>query len=216
MALGQAPKLNAFVSFILVHSHITSNITFHQQWKRAQNYKYRIMAWLHVKILIWIYVSITHRATKHLWIFITKMNCVLPNPCQSTQIAASNAVLDSIWLDRPCEIVCCYQNGMDCRRIASVLTLTFENFVNVFTRNSALTEIVCPVLPEVKFGSFDPADCISQKVTHGTNCTLTCDDGFELKGPSVKTCGGKRTGVWSNRNKYPTCVGNCRCFGLLW
>lgn len=61
---------------------------------------------------------------------------------------------------------------------------------------------------EVTFGHYDPEDCTQQKIMHGTNCTLTCNPGFELKGPPVKTCGGKKTGIWSNRNKHPKCIGN--------
>lgn len=58
------------------------------------------------------------------------------------------------------------------------------------------------------FGRFDPSDCQDQKVVHGSNCTLICEPGFEVKGPTVKTCGGKKSGIWSNRNKHPKCVGN--------
>lgn len=69
-------------------------------------------------------------------------------------------------------------------------------------------EITCTGLPEInKFGHYDPTDCTNQKVTHGSNCTLICDPGFEVKGPTVKTCGGKKSGVWSNRSKLPKCVG---------
>lgn len=66
---------------------------------------------------------------------------------------------------------------------------------------------MCFGLPEVAFGYYDPTDC-NQKVVHGSNCTLMCAPGFEVKGPAVKTCGGKKSGVWSNRNKQPKCVGN--------
>lgn len=69
-------------------------------------------------------------------------------------------------------------------------------------------EIMCAGLPEIsKFGHYDPTDCTNQKVAHGSNCTLICDEGFEVKGPTVKTCGGKKSGVWSNRSKLPKCVG---------
>lgn len=68
-------------------------------------------------------------------------------------------------------------------------------------------EILCNALPPVNFGSYDPTDCSDQKLAHGTNCTLICEPGFEVKGPSSKICGGKKTGIWSNRNKQPKCVG---------
>lgn len=70
------------------------------------------------------------------------------------------------------------------------------------------TEILCPALPKIPFGDYDPTDCSEQKIAHGFNCTIKCPFGFEVKGgPSVKSCGGKRTGVWSNKNKSPKCIG---------
>ena len=57
------------------------------------------------------------------------------------------------------------------------------------------------------FGGYDPTDCAVQKALHGSNCTIVCPDGFDVKGPAMKTCTGRRTGVWSNRNKTPKCVG---------
>lgn len=68
-------------------------------------------------------------------------------------------------------------------------------------------EILCSALPPVNFGQYDPTDCTDQKLAHGTNCTLICNSGFEVKGPSSKMCGGRKTGIWSNRNKQPKCVG---------
>lgn len=59
------------------------------------------------------------------------------------------------------------------------------------------------------FGQYDPTDCTNQKVVHGSNCTIVCDRGFEVRGPAVKACGGKKSGIWSNRNKLPKCVGEC-------
>lgn len=67
---------------------------------------------------------------------------------------------------------------------------------------------MCFGLPKVAFGYYDPSDCHDQRVAHGSNCTLQCAPGFEVKGPTVKTCGGKKSGIWSNRNKQPKCVGN--------
>lgn len=64
----------------------------------------------------------------------------------------------------------------------------------------------------MNFGYYDPTDCTNQKVVHGSNCTLICEEGFEVKGPTVKTCTGKRSGVWSNRNKLPKCVGQQQYF----
>lgn len=72
---------------------------------------------------------------------------------------------------------------------------------------SFFAEILCNALPPINFGQYDPTDCTDQKLAHGTNCTLICDRGFAVKGPASKTCGGKRTGIWSQRNKQPKCVG---------
>ncbi|KAG4075716.1 hypothetical protein HA402_003541 [Bradysia odoriphaga] len=68
-------------------------------------------------------------------------------------------------------------------------------------------QILCPALPKIAFGEYEPTDCSEQKIAHGFNCTIICPFGFEVKGgPAVKTCGGKRTGVWSNKNKSPKCI----------
>lgn len=67
-------------------------------------------------------------------------------------------------------------------------------------------QILCPPLPNIPYGSYEPADCEGSKSSLSTNCTITCMEGFELKGPSFKVCNGKRNGVWSNKNKHPKCV----------
>uniref|UniRef100_A0A182PU12 Sushi, von Willebrand factor type A, EGF and pentraxin domain-containing protein 1 n=1 Tax=Anopheles epiroticus TaxID=199890 RepID=A0A182PU12_9DIPT len=67
-------------------------------------------------------------------------------------------------------------------------------------------QILCPALPKVAFGTYEPTDCAESKSAFGTNCTLICDFGFEMKGgPSTKQCGGKRTGTWS-KLKTPRCI----------
>nr|XP_040233470.2 sushi, von Willebrand factor type A, EGF and pentraxin domain-containing protein 1-like [Anopheles coluzzii] len=67
-------------------------------------------------------------------------------------------------------------------------------------------QILCPALPKVAFATYDPTDCAESKSAFGTNCTLICDFGFEMKGgPSTKQCGGKRTGTWS-KLKTPRCI----------
>lgn len=68
------------------------------------------------------------------------------------------------------------------------------------------TEILCQPLPTVPFASYSSDDCTAQKSAYGTNCSLTCSDGFEIKGPAMKTCGGTRNGVWSQKAKLPRCV----------
>lgn len=67
-------------------------------------------------------------------------------------------------------------------------------------------QILCPILPSIPFGVYDPVECDESKSTLGTNCSISCMEGFQLKGPSSKTCNGKRIGVWSNKNKHPKCI----------
>lgn len=67
-------------------------------------------------------------------------------------------------------------------------------------------EILCQSLPKIPFGFYNSQDCTDQKSSYGTNCTITCESGFEIKGPSLKTCGGTRNGAWSQKNKIPRCV----------
>lgn len=67
-------------------------------------------------------------------------------------------------------------------------------------------QILCPALPAIPFVIYDPADCEGQKSSLGTNCSISCMNGFRLKGPSLKTCNGKRNGVWTNKNRHPKCI----------
>lgn len=67
-------------------------------------------------------------------------------------------------------------------------------------------QILCHALPSIPFAQYEPSDCEGSKSALGTNCTITCMDGFQLKGPQMKTCNGKRNGVWSNKNKTPKCI----------
>lgn len=67
-------------------------------------------------------------------------------------------------------------------------------------------QILCPALPKIPFGIYEPEDCEGSKSSLGTNCSISCMEGFALKGPSMKICSGKRIGVWSNKNKHPKCI----------
>lgn len=64
------------------------------------------------------------------------------------------------------------------------------------------------MLPKIPFGSYDYEECFEQKSPVNTNCTITCDEGFELKGPAVKTCAtaNNRNGAWTQKSKIPRCV----------
>lgn len=73
-----------------------------------------------------------------------------------------------------------------------------------------LLEILCPILPKIPYGSYNADECFDQKSPFGFNCTVTCDDGFELKGPASKSCGSgsssSKNGVWTQKSKIPRCV----------
>lgn len=40
------------------------------------------------------------------------------------------------------------------------------------------------------------------------NCTITCFDGFDIKGPATKSCGSTngKNGAWTQKSKIPRCV----------
>uniref|UniRef100_A0A182NDP0 Sushi, von Willebrand factor type A, EGF and pentraxin domain-containing protein 1 n=1 Tax=Anopheles dirus TaxID=7168 RepID=A0A182NDP0_9DIPT len=72
---------------------------------------------------------------------------------------------------------------------------------------SMATERFTEAMPIDTECTFTGTDCKRPvSSAFGTNCTLICDFGFEMKGgPSTKQCGGKRTGTWS-KQKTPRCI----------
>ncbi|KAL7020531.1 hypothetical protein ACKWTF_011569 [Chironomus riparius] len=64
------------------------------------------------------------------------------------------------------------------------------------------------MLPKIPFGFYEFDECFEQKSPVNTNCTITCEDGFELKGPAFKTCTttNNRNGAWTQKSKIPRCV----------
>ncbi|CAH1269099.1 SVEP1 [Branchiostoma lanceolatum] len=54
----------------------------------------------------------------------------------------------------------------------------------------------CPSLPEPLHGAVTPSSCSSPS-EYGTVCSFSCKSGFEIVGPTVKTC--LQTGIWSNQ-----------------
>ncbi|CAH1269015.1 NOTCH2 [Branchiostoma lanceolatum] len=54
----------------------------------------------------------------------------------------------------------------------------------------------CPGLPELVHGAVTPTSCSSPS-EYGTVCSFSCKSGFEIVGPTVKTC--LQTGIWSNQ-----------------
>lgn len=114
-------------------------------------------------------------------------------------------LMDFSLLEVPKDTVYQYQNGMDYKPHANVTSLKMHYFLAKI-KYLIFLEILCQPLPKIPFGSYDSVDCIEQKSPYGTNCTITCNEGFDIKGPSLKTCGGSRNGVWSQKNKIPRCV----------
>lgn len=53
----------------------------------------------------------------------------------------------------------------------------------------------------------DPPSCHYGKQEFAKKCKIVCDEGFKLRGPAEKICGGRR-GVWSNKFEDSICVGN--------
>ncbi|KAM0734376.1 Sushi, von Willebrand factor type A, EGF and pentraxin domain-containing protein 1 [Formica fusca] len=66
--------------------------------------------------------------------------------------------------------------------------------------------VKCEPLPRIANGNIIPEICTSPaKVSFATNCTIICDKGFVLEGPSSRSCSG-RTGIWSQRHNVNQCV----------
>lgn len=67
--------------------------------------------------------------------------------------------------------------------------------------------VKCEPLPQIANGDITPEICIGPaKVPFATNCTIACNEGFVLEGPTDRTCIG-RTGIWSQRHSVNRCVG---------
>ncbi|XP_011690241.1 PREDICTED: sushi, von Willebrand factor type A, EGF and pentraxin domain-containing protein 1-like [Wasmannia auropunctata] len=66
--------------------------------------------------------------------------------------------------------------------------------------------VKCDPLPQIANGDITPEICTGPgKVPFATNCTITCNEGFALEGPTGRTCIG-RTGIWSQRHRVNRCV----------
>ncbi|RLU26420.1 hypothetical protein DMN91_000214 [Ooceraea biroi] len=68
--------------------------------------------------------------------------------------------------------------------------------------------VKCEPLPEIVNGDILPEICTGPaKVPFATSCTVTCNEGFVLEGPSNRSCNG-RTGLWSQRHIINRCIDN--------
>ncbi|KAJ8888856.1 hypothetical protein PR048_008350 [Dryococelus australis] len=69
------------------------------------------------------------------------------------------------------------------------------------------TALQCPALPQLSHGAVSPETCTASKQTYGSHCSLTCEHGYQLKGPHTRICGG-RASVWSGKGSANKCVDN--------
>ncbi|XP_076231899.1 sushi, von Willebrand factor type A, EGF and pentraxin domain-containing protein 1 isoform X3 [Calliopsis andreniformis] len=66
--------------------------------------------------------------------------------------------------------------------------------------------IQCEPLKHIAHGKILPESCSGPaKVPFATNCTITCEEGFALEGPRIRSCGG-RSGVWTQRRTVNRCI----------
>ncbi|XP_012529984.1 sushi, von Willebrand factor type A, EGF and pentraxin domain-containing protein 1 isoform X2 [Monomorium pharaonis] len=66
--------------------------------------------------------------------------------------------------------------------------------------------VKCEPLPQIANGDIIPEICIGPaKIPFATNCTIACNEGFVLEGPTVRSCTG-HAGVWSQRHSVNRCV----------
>ncbi|XP_066290421.1 sushi, von Willebrand factor type A, EGF and pentraxin domain-containing protein 1-like [Branchiostoma lanceolatum] len=61
----------------------------------------------------------------------------------------------------------------------------------------------CPSLVPPAYGQITPANCSSKKPEYQTVCTYSCDAGFQLVGPSNRTC--QSNDLWTNSGVASTC-----------
>ncbi|CAH1159654.1 unnamed protein product [Phaedon cochleariae] len=64
--------------------------------------------------------------------------------------------------------------------------------------------IKCKKLPQVKYGNIEPNSCKTGKQEFGKTCKITCNDGFNLRGPSEKKCIGPH-GAWDSKFEDTLC-----------
>lgn len=67
-------------------------------------------------------------------------------------------------------------------------------------------EIKCPKLPQISNGQIEPKSCTTGKQPYGQNCTIICNEGFKIDGPSVKMCTGNH-GLWDSKLDDTVCKG---------
>lgn len=174
------------------------------QWKLVQLSSFHSMARRFVRTQTWTWQSTIHRAMQVFYLITVLTFRSSPKTFPSTPNVSFHVLTDFTSWEVQNGTAYPYQNGMDFKRHANV-----RHFLDIPISQSKFVfvpEILCQTLPKIPFGTYDSEDCTEQKSSYGTNCTLTCDEGFEIKGPEVKACAGARNGVWSQKNKIPRCV----------
>lgn len=60
-------------------------------------------------------------------------------------------------------------------------------------------------MPQIKYGKIEPSSCTVGRQDFGKKCTVICNKGFKIKGPSEKRCDGEH-GTWDSKYEETTCV----------
>jgi hypothetical protein len=71
-----------------------------------------------------------------------------------------------------------------------------------------LTEVTCPALRHLRFGTIEPINCITGlPVVSGTWCRFKCNlkNGYQNVGPETATC--TKNGTWSANTSRISCKG---------
>ena len=70
----------------------------------------------------------------------------------------------------------------------------------------SFVEITCSVITGISRAVVvNPPSCSINISSYGTDCRFSCNSGYQLLGPGVKTC--THTSKWSPDNKNPSCKG---------
>ncbi|CAH1779630.1 unnamed protein product [Owenia fusiformis] len=65
-------------------------------------------------------------------------------------------------------------------------------------------DISCPRLPKVQYGVIYPETCVQSSQRFGTECEYTCAPGFEVRGPSSRTC--ENNDKWTDHSIQTECI----------
>ena len=77
--------------------------------------------------------------------------------------------------------------------------------VLIFLRSFSVLLASCPALTVGRLVKISPRSCVTSRMKINTNCSFSCPQGYQLKGPSYKQCGS--SGNWKDSAKSVTCTG---------